>query len=186
MIKILLTVFLIVLIPVYWKKYGPQNFLWLSDIGLFLTFFALWLHSPLLISMAVIGVLPFEIVWIVDYFYFLIRGRRLLGVSDYMFDPSLTLFIRSLSLFHIVMPFIWIYFLLNWGYDVKAIWYQTGLFWLALVLTYFFTNPAENINWVFISKVYHWRIRAYLWLILQCVGIPLIVYLPMHLWMQHL
>ena len=65
-LNISLTLFIIVLIPVYWKTYGPQNFLWLSDIGLFLTVLALWLKSSLLISMACVGVLFIELLWAND------------------------------------------------------------------------------------------------------------------------
>src|SRR5579883_2409752 len=111
MLTYLVTLFVFILIPCYWKKYGPKNFLWLSDIGVFLTFFALWLHSPLLNSMAIIGVMPFEIIWTIDYFYYLLFRRPLLNISDYMFDKSISTFIRALSLFHIVMPIIWLYLL---------------------------------------------------------------------------
>jgi hypothetical protein len=37
-IKLFITLFLCVLVPVYWRNFGPANFLWGSDIALFLRF----------------------------------------------------------------------------------------------------------------------------------------------------
>lgn len=45
-----------VLIPVYWKTYGPTNFLYFCDIALIMTLFALWLESALLVSAAAVGI----------------------------------------------------------------------------------------------------------------------------------
>ena len=44
-IKIAYTLFICVLVPVYWVQYGPGNFLWFSDIALFVTAAALWLET---------------------------------------------------------------------------------------------------------------------------------------------
>ena len=63
-IKIVYCLYLCVLVPVYWREYGPTNFLWASDIALFVIFAALWLENRLLNSMMLIGVLPFELAWI--------------------------------------------------------------------------------------------------------------------------
>ena len=54
--RLLFTVLVAVIVPVYLVKYGPANFLWFSDIGLLGIFAALWLESPLLGStMALAG-----------------------------------------------------------------------------------------------------------------------------------
>lgn len=50
LVKILYTVGVSVVVPVYWYSYGPSNFLWFSDLALLLTVAALWLESPLLAS----------------------------------------------------------------------------------------------------------------------------------------
>ena len=83
-IKILYSLFVCAFVPVYWSHYGPTNFLWASDIAVFFVLAALWLESPLLNSMMVIGVLPFEIAWTVDF----LAGSRLIGMAAYMFDPT--------------------------------------------------------------------------------------------------
>src|SRR5258708_34825999 len=60
------TGFVIVLVPIYWRHYGPRNFLWFSDLALFPLCAALWFGSALLVGMAAIGVPALEIAWGVD------------------------------------------------------------------------------------------------------------------------
>ena len=36
-VKVLYTAFLAVLVPIYWKDYGPVNFLYFCDVALFFT-----------------------------------------------------------------------------------------------------------------------------------------------------
>jgi len=50
-LKVVYTGFVAVLVPYYWRTYGPVNFLWFCDIALLVTLAALWLESPLLFSM---------------------------------------------------------------------------------------------------------------------------------------
>jgi hypothetical protein len=181
LLAILLTLFIGFVIPIYWKNYGPENFLWLSDVGLFITLPALWLQSPLLMSMAMIGIFPLELIWTIDYFYCLFTGKKWLGITTYMFDPTYSRFLRGLSLFHIVIPVIWIVYLIQWGYDTDAPIYQTVLTWGVLFLTYFSTRPSSNINWVFLPKVREYRkIPGFLWLLLLLLAFPLIIIWPMH------
>jgi hypothetical protein len=186
-VKYLLTLFVAILIPVYWKNYGVKNFLWLSDIGLFLTLLAVWFHSALLISIAMILVFPLEIIWNIDFFFNLITKRKLLNIVDYMFDPKYSLFLRSLSLFHTFLPIFWIWSLFAWGYDKNALGYGIIIVWIVLSLSYFFTDPKENINWVFLPMAYHWRkIPAFLWFIFLLIGFPLFILAPMHFILQYL
>ena len=56
-IKLGYTVFVGVLVPVYLRHYGPANFLWFSDIALFMLVAALWWENRLLASMAALAVL---------------------------------------------------------------------------------------------------------------------------------
>lgn len=181
-IKILLTLFVIILIPVYWSNYGFQNFLWFSDIGLFLTVLALWLESPLLISVAVIAILPVEIVWNIDFFAQLATGHTILGLASYMFDQKYSLFLRSLSLFHIFIPILWFWYIFKWGYDKRAFKYAILLIWVVLITTYMYTTPHENINWLFLPEIRHWLYISRLeWLAILMVGLPLLLLWPMHI-----
>lgn len=176
------TLFLIILLPIYWYYYGPQNFLWLSDIGLFLTVAALWLQAPVLMNSACVGILPQEIAWNIDFFTGLLTGYHPVGLSDYMFDEKLPLFLRALSLFHILMPLIWLWCIITIGYNPKAAWYSTIMIWCALICTYFFTQPADNINWMFMAQAHQWQfVSPFAWFLFLMIGIPLFIILPMHL-----
>nr|MDQ3394944.1 membrane-associated protein [Bacteroidota bacterium] len=105
-IKIPYLIFVCLLVSVYWKNYGPGNFLWFSDIALFAVGIALWTRSRILISMMAVGVLALEIVWNVDYLFQLITGKPLVNLTNYMFKNELGLFLRGLSLFHVFLPVI--------------------------------------------------------------------------------
>ncbi|MDR3646235.1 MAG: hypothetical protein P4L22_01700 [Candidatus Babeliales bacterium] len=186
-IKVSLTIFVIILFPVYKKNYGLRNFLWLSDIGLFLTLFALWFKSPLLISIAVVGILPLEIIWNIDFFVKLLSSYSICGLSNYMFDSKYSYALRSLSLFHVFMPLIWVYYLSKWGYDIGAFQYWLFLFWIILTVCYLFTSPKENINWVFMPAKSNWdKISPLQWLLILMVVIPVFISLPMHFILKHL
>jgi len=47
-LKVIYTLYVCVLVPIYWRQYGPANFLWFSDIALLALVPALWLENALL------------------------------------------------------------------------------------------------------------------------------------------
>jgi len=181
-LKFGLLLLLFFLIPAYWHYYGLENFLWLSDIGLFLTFLALWLESGLLMSIAATGMMLVELAWCVDFFIDLIFGLNLISLSDYMFNSSYPLWLRAVSLFHVVTPIIWILYLRQFGYVRQAIWYVLIGYLLVLGITFYFTLPAENINWVFLPTVIQgWPISQKSWPIFLAITFPLAIFIPTHL-----
>jgi len=105
-VKVFYTLFVCALVPIYWRQYGPANFLWFSDIALLALVPALWLENALLVSMIAISVAFFEALWNVDFLFRLSTDKSLIGLSAYMFDPKIPLFIRGLSCFHIVLPHV--------------------------------------------------------------------------------
>lgn len=179
-IKILISVFVLVLIPVYLHYYGPTNFLWFSDIGFFLTVLALWTNSNLSMSIAALLTLLLELVWILDFIWFLIFRNSKIKLADYMFDSQYPFWLRLFSLFHIFSPIIWIYYLSIYGYDKNAIYYAIPLFWIILLLTYFFTDPAKNINWVFLPKIRNIKINTFEWFLILFIVFPVLIFLPLH------
>lgn len=182
-IKILYSLFLCVLVPVYWHHYGPANFLWASDIALFFVLAALWSERRLPNSMMAIGVLPFEITWTVDF----LAGSQLLGIASYMFEAERALYLRSLSLFHIALPPIMIFLLRRLGYDRRALAAQTLLTWIVLPVTYLVTDPVANINLVFgLGEGPQTVIHPLLYLAVGMILLPVVVYLPAHLVLQRL
>ncbi len=181
-VKILCALFVGVLIPCYWRHYGPANFLWFSDIALFLTTVALWLESPLVASMQAVSVALLEFVWAIDFLTRLATGVRLVGLADYMFRPENPLFIRGLSLFHLWLPPLLLWMVWRLGYDSRAWMAQTLLAWVILLVRYFVTDPAENVNWVFGPKEKRQtRMAPWLYLVLVMIFFPACVYFPTHL-----
>ena len=182
-LKVLYSLFLCALVPVYWRHYGPTNFLWASDIALFLVFVAVWLEKPLPNSMMAIGVLPFELAWIVDF----LAGARLIGMASYMFDPDLPLYLRALSLYHVALPPVMVFLLYRLGYDRRAFLAQTLLVWIVLPVTYLATDPADNINLVFgLGREPQTSIHPLLYLGLEMALLPIVVCLPAHLLLRRL
>ena len=181
-LKVIYTVFVCALVPIYWRQYGAANFLWFSDIALLALVPALWLENALLVSMLAISVVFFEALWNVDFFLGLSTGKSLIGLSAYMFDPKIPLFIRGLSCFHIVLPLLLLWTLHQLGYDQRAFFWQSIVALVVLPLSYLLSNPQENVNCVYGFGQNTQRILpAPLFVILLMLLFPLVVYLPTHL-----
>jgi len=186
-IKIAYTLFVAVTVVVYSVKYSLGNFLWFSDIALLTSVPALWLESSLLASVIAVGIVLPEVLWNVSFFGQLLTGRRITGLTDYMFDPHKPLYLRALSLFHVFLPVMLLWMIHVLGYAPAAWIAQTALTWVVLPLTYLFTKPEENVNWVFGPGAKpQKRISPLIYLGLLLIGFPLLVYLPTHLLLQML
>ena len=183
-LKLFYTLFIVILVPVYWTNLGIANFLWGSDIALLVMVFGLWLESRFLTSMMTVGVLIPELVWNIDFFTHLLAGRDLLGlnITVYMFSEERSLLVRVMSLFHVFLPVILLYSLLRLGYDSRAFLAQVILCWVILPATYLFTDPVKNINWVFgISEVPQTWMPEIVYLVLLMMFFPLLIFWPTHL-----
>jgi hypothetical protein len=186
-LKLGYTVFVAILVPIYWRHYGVGNFLWFSDLALFITLAAVWLESSLLASTQSLSVGLLELVWLADFLIRLTTGITLVGLSSYMFDPRIPLPIRSLSLFHVAMPFLLFWLVWNLGYDPRALLVQTALAWIVLPLCYVVTQPRDNVNWVFGPGRSKQRwLAPPLYLMLLMVLFPVCIYLPTHLLLRWL
>jgi hypothetical protein len=180
-IKIAYTVQLAVIIPTYTVVWGWRNFLWFSDIALITTGIALWLDSALLASMMALAVLLPELLWNASYFGRLLFGWRVTDLAGYMFDQRKPLFVRALSLFHVVLPAVLLWMLHGLGYDPRALPAQTLLAWIVLPTTYAVTTPAdENINWVRGPDKLQRRVPPLAWLAFLMLAFPIGLYLPTH------
>jgi hypothetical protein len=187
--KLAFTAFMAVLVPVYWSKYGPTNFLYFCDLALFLTLAGLWTENALLLSMAAVGILLPQALWCAD-FAFQLAGGRLVGMTAYMFDPARSLFLRGLSLFHGWLPFLLVYAVRCTGYDRRAMPAWTALGWTACLIAYFLLPPAgpehagklvpNNVNYVFgfdDAQPQSWM-PAPAFLVAWMAGLLAVVYLP--------
>jgi hypothetical protein len=182
-LKLVYTAYTAVLVPAYARKAdaGPLNFLWFSDLALFSTGAALWLESPLLASVTAVGVLAPELLWNLTFFVRLLTGKRISGLTDYMFDGRRSLFMRGLSLFHVVLPILLIWLLALFGYDTRALLVMTVVAWVVLPATYLLTRPEHNINWVFgFGSPPRRPLPPKLWVLALMLGFPILIYLPTH------
>ncbi len=182
-----------VLVPVYWKQYGPANFLYFCDLALFITLAAMWLENRLLASMAAVGIiLPQLTLWCGDFAAHL-AGFRFIGMTDYMFDAHRSLFLRGLSLFHGWLPFLLLFLVIRLGYDRRALFAWTSLAWGAMLISYFFlpgpgaklANPLApvNIDYVFgfsDTAVQTW-LPGWAWLTFLIVAMPAVIFIPTHI-----
>ncbi|MCP4203036.1 MAG: hypothetical protein GY769_14025 [bacterium] len=180
-LKIVYTLWLALWVTVYWQAYGAQNFLWLCDAANLILGLAIWLESPLLFSSQAVGVLIIQALWIVDVCGRLLSGVHLIGGTEYMFDPEKSIGLRSLSLFHIVVPILLLWAIRRLGYDRRGWKLQTVILWLLLPFTYLVTDPELNINWLWKPfGVNQTLLPELVYLGVVMLAVPLVLYLPTH------
>jgi len=185
-LKIVYTLFLAVLVPAYWRYWGPRNFLWFSDIALLVTAVALWMESALLASMMAVAVALPELAWNLDFYGRLLTGRQLLGLSGYMFDARVSRAMRALSLFHVALPVVLIWAIHRLGYDRRAWPLQTLVALIVLPLSFAVTGPDDNVNWVYGPGARAQTVMPRLaYLALVMIAFPVVIYLPTHLLLAH-
>jgi hypothetical protein len=188
-LKLAYSAFMAVLVPVYWYYYGPTNFLYFCDAALILTLLGIWLESPLLISMCLVGIAVSQSLWVVDFVGNLF-GVSITGMTDYMFEQHRSRFLRGLSLFHGWLPFLLLYLVSKLGYDRRALPAWTGLAWVLILICFFFMPPPNpnpgltpvNINyvWGFSDNVAQSFVSPGLWLVGEIVLLPLLAFAPVH------
>ncbi|WP_148255084.1 hypothetical protein [Aidingimonas lacisalsi] len=146
--KLLFSLWILGWAPTYAILLGPQNFLWLCNLANFLILVALWSESRRLMSMQLLAVLLVGTLWAVDVGTALVTGWHPIGGTEYMFDPEHPPVTRALSLYHLILPVVASLTVWRLGFDRRAILWQTGLTWLIIPLSYVWTDPERNINWV--------------------------------------
>ena len=176
--KIAYTLFVAAIVVVYWRHYGPKNFLWFSDVGLLGVVPALWLESALIASTLAALVLFLELFWNLSLALHLVAGRSVLGLTDYMFESARPRWLRALSLFHVVLPVVLVLLVATLGYDGRALGYAIATCWIVLGLTWL-AKPDENINWIRAPK------RLARWQPVYFVGLALAIAV-VAIWPVHL
>ena len=185
-LKVGWTVWLIVWAPLYWRQYGAQNFLFFCDIGNVLIGIGLWLESSLIFSWVACGLMLFQTIYTVDLAGALLFRGHLIGGTEYMFDPHLSLFIRLLSLFHVVAPPLLLWAVWRLGYDRRGWKLQTLTLWVVVPMNYFW-RPEQNVNWARgpFFRAQH-VVAGWIYLLAYLVLVPLCVYFPTHLSLEWL
>lgn len=196
-LKVLYTAFVCVLVPVYWRDYGPTNFLYFCDVAVFFTLAAVWSESSLLASMPAVGILAPQLLWMVDFLGECV-GVSTTGMTGYMFDEKYPLFTRGLSFFHFWLPILIVWLVWRLRYDSRAFRHWTLLAW-GLMLTCYFEMPAPpapkehpnlpvNINYVYglgSDRPQDWM-PPLVYLGMMLVVLPLVIYLPTHVVLRRL
>ncbi len=179
-LKIIWTVWLAVWIPLYWKQYGLQNFLFFCDIGNLLIGLALWLESPLIFSWQACGLLLFQTLYTIDLAGALLTGYHPFGGTEYMFDSGISLPVRLLSLFHVVIPPLLLWAIRRLGYDRRGWKLQTLTTWIIVPINYLW-RPGFDVNWArgpFFREQHAMPGLVYLFGYL--IVVPLTIYYPTH------
>jgi hypothetical protein len=181
------TAWLAVWLPLYWRHYGPQNFLWFCDLANLAMGVALWLESPLLFSMQALSVLVVQVLYTVDLVGRAALGRHLLGGTEYMFDPAIPRAVRLASLFHVATPPLLLWALRRLGYDRRALPLQIAFGWAVLVLSFLAFGPERDLNWVWGPyERPQAQVSPWLWFAGCLAGFPLLLWWPTHLALSRL
>src|ERR1700728_2645260 len=186
-IKVLWTLAVIVLVPIYWRQYGLQNFLFFCDLGNLFIVAGLWLESPLIFSWQATGLLLFQTLFTLDLIGALISGRHWIGGTEFMFDPQVAIAIRLLSLFHVVAPPLLLWAIWRLGYDIRGWKYQTITTWIVVPINYFWL-PQFDVNWArgpFLREQH--VVPGPVYLFAYLIIVPVVVFYPTHrflLWLS--
>ncbi|MGC1969317.1 MAG: hypothetical protein WA673_22845 [Candidatus Acidiferrales bacterium] len=172
---------LVVWFPVYWHAWGAGNFLHLCDVAVILTCIGLWTGNALLLSSQAISSVVIDALWTLDAAAWLVFRRHLIGGTEYLFDGTMPLWIRLLSLFHIVMPFLLIWSVSRLGYDRRGFGLQAAIA-LPVVIASRFVTPAQNLNFAQTAPFFQRQLGpAPVHLAITYLAVVLGVYVPTHL-----
>jgi hypothetical protein len=179
-------VWLLIWFPAYWHTWGAANFLQLCDLAVILTSIGLFSENALLISSQAVSSLLIDLAWSVDAGWQFFLGRHLIGGTEYLFDARFPLWVRLLSLFHLLMPALLLWALFRIGYDRRAGGLQCTIALFAFVACRF-TSPEKNMNFAFRDPFLHraWG-PAPVHLAISILFLAAVVYLPTHLLLRKL
>jgi hypothetical protein len=176
---------------------GVPSLFWFCNIALFVATAGVVAERPLLVSMAAVGVLVIQALWIVDLLLSTVNLSPV-RMTGYMLSDDVTSIKKGLSLFHAWMPPVLAYVLWKIGYDSRGLLYWTVLMCLLLLMSYLFLPappaPADqptlsvNVNYVYGLNMSapQQRMPALAWLLGMMAFMPLVFFLPAHLLLMRL
>ena len=185
--KVAYTLFVLLVVVIWWRHYSWRNFLWFSDIAFIGAVPALWLESAALASVLAVAVLLPEILWNVDFVARLLLRRRITGLTDYMFEPERSRLLRGLSLFHVPLPLVLLWMVREYGYDARA-GLAGALVLAAVVLPWSraVSTPERNINWTYGLGPRRSALPPSIYVALLYAAFVVLVFLPTHVLLQTL
>jgi hypothetical protein len=127
--------------------------------------------------------LLFQSIFTFDLVCALVTGHHFPGGTEYMFDPTLPLYIRLLSLFHVVTPPLLLFAIYRLGYDSSGWKLQTLTTWIVVPINYFW-HPEKDVNWAR-GPFFHEQhaMPGWAYLLAYLTAVPLLVYFPTHLFL---
>lgn len=166
--------------PTYWVVWGWPNFLHICDVAVVLACIGLWRGDALLLSSQAVGLLVAGLAWSTDAGGRLLFGRHPFGGTEFLWDAQVALWVRLLSLYHVVLPVLLVWSLVRVGYDRRGLPLQCGLAAGLLAASRFF-GPSLNLNFAFTDPVFH---RAWgpgpVHPAAMLAGMIVVTYLPAH------
>jgi hypothetical protein len=168
-------------VPSYARTWGWANFLAYCDMAVLVTCVGLWLGSARLLSSQALATVPFGALWAIDAGSRLLTGRHLFGGTEYLWNGSVPLLVRLLSLFHLVLPVVVLLALRRTGYERRGFSVQIAITAVLLCAARALA-PARNLNYAFADPLLHkpWGPPP-LHLLAMLVGMTVVIYLPVHL-----
>jgi len=139
-------------IPSYVMHWGWIDLLLFCDVAFLLTCIGLAASNTLLLSSQAVCSLPAGLLWSLDLGSRLFFGRHLFGGTEYMWDTRYPLWLRLISLFHVLLPPLLLVVLRHTGYDHRALRLQSAIAAVLLVVSYFI-GPARNLNYAFVDPI---------------------------------
>lgn len=139
---------LAVYVPAYAHAYGAWHFLMLCNLGVLLTAAGLLFDRPLLLASQAVAAPGIFVLWIVDAGARLATGRFLHGGTAYMWDPSIPVLVRVLSLYHLAWPVVLAWALSRRGYDRHGFAVQVAIAAAAFFVAIALAPPSENLQYV--------------------------------------
>ena len=138
--------------------------------------------------MMTLAALAPAIAWNISFLGRVFGGFDPFGLAGYVFDPSVPLAVRGLSLFHVLLPPLLVWMVHRLGYDPRALAAQTLLAWAALISAQLVAPPVIDAPWTLAisAGLPQAAVLGTLWLLTLMLFYPLVVYLPTHLLLRAL
>jgi hypothetical protein len=142
-------VWLAVYLPTYGAAYGFWHFFQLCNAGVLIACAGILLRNRLLLSSQFLALSCIAVVWISDMAARLLFGRFLNGGTAYMWDSNLSALVRILSLYHLALPLVLLWFVIKLGYHKQAWIAQSAIAAGSWLIGLFIAPAAENINYLY-------------------------------------
>ena len=173
---------LAVWMPTYAFYWGWRNLFAFCDMAVILGCLGLFRQSSLLVSSSSLPIVTVGVLWLADVVGGLLTGKHVFGGTEYMWDLRVPLWVRLLSLFHVVLPVVFVLALRRLRYHRRALPLQIGITAVLLVAGRLLDGPAKNLNYAFRDPIFHRALGPPpLHLLALLAGVTVLIYLPSHL-----